>query len=270
MTFEEKIDHAKRLIYAERAQCCVLYWSGGKDSTVLLHLIREVLPLNRLNCHGFPCSVIYHRQPWFPHKNAFADEIIRSWALEVYDFPPFRAGVKCKAERLELAVEYPFGRTRLHLPLNTEQPIPRRPYLCGRMWILRPRTALATYPWRVAFIGHKSSDVDPYEGAVPLGADSAENESDVKVVFPLRHWTDQDVWDYTEREHIPFDQRRYQERRPNPDVWDNPDFIHACTACIDPRESAPEVYCPKLKAGINNIGSQVARLEELPAYMKKE
>lgn len=269
MTHQEKIEHAKELIYAQRSQACAVYWSGGKDSTVLLHLIREVMPANRLNCHAYPIPVVYHRHPWFPHKNDFVDRLTRSWALELHDFPPLVCGVKCKEGALELVAEYSFGSGRMHLPLNTEKPLPRRDFVCGLQWIMRPKIALDSFPWTVVFNGHKSSDVDPYEGAVPLAADQVD-AGGVQAFFPLRAWTDGDIWDYTAAHNVPYDKRRYHERKVVADTWDNPDWIHACTACIDPREPAEKVYCPKLKTEIPNRGSQVARLDKLPTYIEKQ
>lgn len=268
-THQEKIEQAKELIYAHRAQLCVLLCSFGKDSMALLHLIREVMPVSRLNCQAYPVPVIYHRQPWFPVKNEFAERVTRSWGLEIHDFPPKLCGVKCNADRLELVARYPFGNDAMDLPLNTEPPIPRRPYVCGRLWIIRPKIALATWPWSVAFIGHKSTDVDPYEGPVPLRADQVD-VGGVRVVFPLREWTDADVWDYLEEQQIEYDLGRYENRKELADKWNNPDYIHACTACVDPRETADQVYCPKLKTEIPNVGHEVARLESLPTYIEKE
>jgi hypothetical protein len=238
---QKKIDQAKELIYSQRSRLCVLLCSFGKDSMTLLHLIREVLPPNRLSCHTYPVAVIYHRQAWFPAKNQFADRVIRSWALEIHTSPPLVCGVKCNSDRLELVARYPFGEKTFDLPLNTEKPLPRRAYGCGYLWILQPKTAVATWPWQVAFHGHKNSDVDPYEGPVPLRADQVD-AGGVHVVFPLRNWTDADVWDY----------------------------IHACTACIDPRETAEQVYCPKLRRNVPNMGHKIYRLGQLPAYIGKE
>jgi hypothetical protein len=81
--------------------------------------------------------------------------------------------------------------------MNTEPPIERRPFVCGLQWLTRPKTLGGQWPWTTVFIGHKNSDVDPYEGPVPLKADQVQTAG-VTAVFPLRHWTDEDVWDYIE------------------------------------------------------------------------
>jgi hypothetical protein len=264
----EKLAHATALIRAFPGPAALLC-SFGKDSTALLHLIRELLPRNELGAHAYPIPVIYHRTPWFPAKHEFANSIIQSWSLEVHDYPPIACGVKCKPDRLELVSRYAFGASALDLPLNTEPPVDRRDFVCGIEWLERPRTYGVSWPWATVFIGHKSCDVDPYEGHLPLKHDAA-NVGGVTLVFPFRHWTDADVWEYTEENHVPFDKRRYQDRADLPDKWLNPDYLHACTACIDPREPAKVVWCPKKERMIANVGGQVLRLEILPEYINKE
>ena len=271
-TLQQKIAHAKHLIYEWGAGPAVLLCSFGKDSMVLLDLIRQVLPARtgsaRMNCHSYPLPVIYHRHPYFPAKHEFADSVIRSWMLEVYDFPPVACGVKAKGDRLELVTRYQIGNGVIDLPMNTEPPIERRPFVCGLQWLTRPKTLGAQWPWQTVFIGHKSSDVDPYEGPVPFKADRVETAG-VNAVFPLRHWTDQDVWDYTELNAVPYDKRRYRDRAELEDKWLNPDYVHACTACIDPREKAKTVPCPKLAGLVRNMGPTVVRMETLPDYIER-
>jgi 3'-phosphoadenosine 5'-phosphosulfate sulfotransferase (PAPS reductase)/FAD synthetase len=110
--------------------------------------------------------------------------------------------------------------------------------------------------------------VDPYEGPVPLRAAEAD-VGNVHMVFPLRDWTDDDLWDYIELTKVPFDTRRYKDRQEIADRWHNPDYFHACTACIDPREEREMVFCPKLQREIPNSGPGVTRLETLPDYIEK-
>lgn len=271
-TLEDKIAHAKHLIFEWGAGNAVLLCSFGKDSMVLLDLIRQVLPLRERSCHAYPIPVIYHRYPYFPAKHQFAEGVIRSWALEVYDFPPLHCGVKCNEHRLELVARYQLGKSAIDVPINTEAPLARRPFVCGLEWLLRPKTMGSQFPWETVFIGHKSSDVDPYEGPVPLKYDQTQSVSaGVNLVFPLRHWTDNDVWDYTEANRVPYDKRRYQDRAELADKWLNPDYVHACTACIDPRETRKTVPCPKLGGElVRNMGEQVLKLQQLPEYIGKE
>ena len=54
------------------------------------------------------------------------------------------------------------------------------------------------------------------------------------------------------------------------DKWLNPDYVHACTACIDPREKRKTVPCPKLGGAlVRNMGPTVMRMEILPDYIQK-
>jgi hypothetical protein len=213
--------------------------------------------------------VIYHRHPYFPAKHEFAEGVIRSMSLEVYDFPPLACGVKAKADRLELVTRYQVGSGAIDVPMNTEAPLERRPFVCGLQWLTRPKTLGAQWPWSTVFIGHKNSDVDPYEGPVPLKEDRVRvTGAGVDAVFPLRHWTDEDVWDYTEENRVPYDKRRYQNRAELEDKWNNPDYVHACTACVDPREERKTVPCPKLGGAlVRNMGPTVVRMEILPDYI---
>lgn len=238
---------------------------------VLLHLIRETLPANKMGCHSYPLPIIFYRHPFFAFKNEFADSVIRGWGLETYDYLPVASGVKFNDERLELVARYRFGEEgAIDIPMNTEEPLARRDFICGlNHWILRPKAAETIFPWQTLFIGHKSADIDPFDGAVPLRCDHAEIGGS-NLIFPLRWWTDNDVWDYIERNAVPHDQRRYRNRAEVSDTWLNPDYIRACTACIDPRVKAAEVYCPKLGKNVQNFGKHVLRLQHIPSYVEQE
>jgi hypothetical protein len=265
---KEKIQHSQELI-RRFSRNAVLMCSFGKDSMALLHLVRETLPRQDLGASTYPLPVLYHRHPWFAFKNNFANRIIETWGLEVHDLPPAACGVKANEDHLELVARYHFGTSGIDLPMNIEPPVSRRDFVCGLQWLLRPKTANFVWPWKNALIGHKSSDVDPFEGPVPLKCDHTE-AAGVSVAFPLGHWTDADVWDYIEQNHVPYDKGRYQDRAEVPDKWANPDYLHACTACIDPRNKAQKVFCPKIGQQVQNVGANVLRLEQVPAYIQKE
>jgi len=269
MQLSDKIKKAVGLLRFFPAPQAVMC-SFGKDSMVMMDLIRKNLPRNPMSASPFPIPVIYHRHPYFPAKNEFADKVIRSWGLEVYDCPPLACGVKSKEGMLELVARYPFGKdSAIDLPMNILDPIPRRDYVCGLQFLNRPKTIGIQFPCETVFCGHKNSDVDPYDGAIPLKHDAAD-VGDVSLVFPLRHWTDEDIWNYIEENHVEYDKRRYAGRMEVPDKWLNPDYLHACTKCIDPRTPTEEVVCPKINQKVPNLGSKVLRLEQIPTYIQKE
>jgi hypothetical protein len=297
MNLSDKITHTRHLIYEWATDGAALMCSFGKDSMVLLHLARETLEVARpraaqdegVLAPSYPLPILYFKHPYFPAKQAFANEVIESWALTVHDYPPFAAGVKVKPDMIELVARYGFGvKSALDLPINTLAPVPRRNFICGLYdWVLRPKAGVITFPWKSVFQGHKSSDVDPFDGPIPLKSDTA-TIGQTELVFPLRHWTDVDVWDYIEANHVPYDKRRYQRTEDGParnashsdagggrrteiaDKWLNPDYIHACTACIDPRETRKTVRCPKLGgAPVRNMGAQVLRLQQIPDYIQR-
>lgn len=248
--------------------------SFGKDSMVLAHLIRSAVHRDDLNfpsVHDFPIPVIYHRDPWFPHKNMFAEQIARSWSMEVHDFAPLAAGVKVNNNTLELVARYNFGTTAMDIPKNVCSPeeYPRRDYICGlNDWLMRPKTAMMQYPFDCIFHGHKSCDVDQFEGPVPLKVGNVQIGG-VSVVFPLKDWSDKDVWDYIDQEHIPVQTARYRRRSEVADKWPNNDYIHACTRCIDPRNDESMVMCPKLNRPTRNRGKEVLQLKFEPDYVER-
>jgi len=267
---DDKIAHAQHLIYEWGTDTAALMCSFGKDSMALLHLVRETLSKD--------LPVIYFKHPYFPAKQAFANEVIEAQALTVHDYPPFAAGVKVNDTMLELVARYGFGQNgAMDLPINTVAPVPRRNFICGLYdWVLRPKAGVITFPWKSVFMGHKSSDVDPFEGPVPLKSDTARI-GQTELVFPLRYWSDGDVWNYIEAHHVPYDKRRYQRSVVSgqwseiADKWLNPDYVHVCTACIDPRETRKTVPCPKLGGElVRNMGAQVVRLQQIPDYISKD
>jgi len=238
--------------------------SFGKDSMVMAHLIRN-------GGNAFPIDVIYHRDPWFPHKHNFADSIIRSWGMMVHDFPPLTSGVKVNPDMLELVARYSFGTREIDIPKNVCRPedYPRRDFLCGlNDWINRPKAFMMNYPWDTVFIGHRSTDVDQFEGHVPLKVDETKSGG-VRAVFPLRHWTYDELWDYIEEHHVPVQRTRYHKRTEVADKWHNNDYTHACTACIDPRVTEPTVFCPKLQCQVPNHGAEVHQLRWNKEYIGK-
>lgn len=227
--------------------------SFGKDSMVMLHLIRSM---------GYELPVIFHREPFFPEKYEFANKIIQEWGLTVYDYPPIDTAVFKKNGFVEIINYYQARKKTIMLPTGIIEPDYTKKYLCGLTDLLQKPLGNYTYKWDVVFIGHKSSDVDPLQGSVKLHLDLKINAGSVDLAFPLRNWTDDDIWDYMEKNNVPYQENRYKERKELTDKTYNPDYFPTCTRCLD-KDNPSQVECPKLNMVINNISSVVKQVDNI-------
>jgi hypothetical protein len=247
---------------AEHSRPAILS-SFGKDSMVLLHLVRAM---------GLTLPVIFHRDPWEPWKNKFADDIISGWKLAVYDWLPAATGIKVR-KTFETVGRWQTGpKSFADIPKNIIPPSNRQDFLCGLRDIMdRPKGGCHYHPWDLYLCGHKSSDVDECDGPVPLSVELFHGPPD--VAFPLRDWSDEDVWDYIRRERVPIQEERYNrvtgKLREGHEHFSN-DYITACVRCLDPRMGSM-VSCPKLNgAMIPNVSAKFPRFDRIPSYIKAE
>lgn len=266
-----KLDHSRDLIkrvmmhYAKPAVMC----SFGKDSMVLLYLLRSL---------KLELPVIFHREPFFPEKYEFADGVIRKWGLTVYDYPPLALGLTKANNVLSVLSHYQIGPTGKYvaLPMDFYEPaegFSKGNYLCVLQDVLMKPTGTFNYPWDVVFHGHKSSDVDPLYGAVPLHVDIKQNIDAPAAAFPLRHWTDADIWEFSQAMKVPQQKTRYNVVKGGElaDKRLNPDYFAGCTRCLD-REGPASVFCPKLKANVDNLGQQApyVKLDKMNYFGNQE
>jgi hypothetical protein len=240
----------------------VMMSSFGKDSMVMLFIVFRIMRKR--------IPVIYHGSPWKPWKNDFAQGVIKAYQLEVYDYLPTASGIKVKPERLEIVNVYQMGKEPHHaiqLPVNILPP--DKNFLCGLRMLARPKGGIL-YQWNLTLIGHKSCDVDQFEGHMPLKSDLVEIEGMPAVGFPLKDWSEEELWEFIEQRRVPVQYgTRYKERKEIEDKDFNNDYIEACTACIDPRN--PEtVYCPLVNREIPNVSANILKFEGKPSYIEGE
>jgi len=259
MTLEEKMAGATALINSRvgLSKNPVLCLSFGKDSMVMLDLALRAGP--RL-------PVIYwKREHHFPQKNRFANEMIEQYDLEVYDYPPEYTKLVRKGSLIEVVNYFSIGKHTIEVPSGILPPEGDQKFLCALCDMYLKPTGHFEFPWDAMFIGHKDSDVDPLRGAVPLTVDEYQHNADCPTfTFPIRHFTDEDIWEYTKRFGVPQDMRRYGAGAE--DSAYNNDYYPACTACVNP-ENPETVYCPIVKQNIPNVSSQVVWAKNIrPAY----
>lgn len=247
MTLSEKVEQAKKIVTdclagVERP---VIACSFGKDSMVMLDLLRRM---------GKQLPILYwKREHHFPAKNAFANRMIAEWELETYDYPPLFTQVVKKDDKIEVVNNFQVGRAKwISVPSGIIAPKDGEKFLCALNDMYGKPTGSFNFPWDCVLIGHKSSDIDPLQGAIPLLVDVTDTEP--KVMFPLRHFTDADVWEYTKEFAVPQDMNRYKEN--GEDVAFNNDYYPACTACMNP-EGPETVWCPKLNQPVENVSQSL-------------
>ena len=242
----------------------VVLWSGGKDSTALLHLIKFGA--------GIDLPVIQYREPKLRERYAYSDQLIKEWKLEVYDYPPSKIAIADGPDvetgklRFDFIKYYQWGQgTAVCLSLGTERPKEGEEFLCGVTDVLQRPTGTFNWPWGAVYIGTKYSDTDLIKGHVPLAVDIRYTENSPMSLYPMRDWTDDDIFQYLEDNGVQPDPTRYvkdyHKWSNNPNKSLNADFYPICFNCVN-RHEGKYVDCPKLKAKISNI-SHLAPYEDL-------
>ena len=241
----------------------VILWSGGKDSTALLHFLK-------FKC-GIDVPVVQFRQPKFRERYAYSDKLIKDWQLTVYEYPAFKHAladgpdVNTGEVRFDLLHYFQWGKNSIVLSLGTERPKENEPFMCGvDDFLLRP-TGTFNFPWNAVWIGTKGSDTDLMKGQLSLSQDIRHVDGNPTSLYLLKEWNDENIFEYLEANDVKPDATRYVKTKGgwinNPDKSLNADFYPVCLNCVD-RHQGPHVDCPKLKAKISNI-SHLATYEDI-------
>lgn len=257
---QEKIDSALAVIErtAEHYRNPVVMCSFGKDSLVLLHLCTVEA--------GYDWPVLFHREPaGRPGKYRYANQIIDDWNLRVYDYPPHGTSMTRGNGHLEVVNHYLQGEARCDLPAGID---PKseiyigmgESFLCGRDDLLKKPMGRMDFPWDAVMVGHRGDDHCPVHGDLTLHTDVKQMPGGADWVYPLRTWTEADIWEYIRSEALPYQKTRYELTEDGGREIEhkqlNPDYHCACTRCLDPERPAV-VRCPKLDLDVTNISAAV-------------
>ena len=260
-----KLANAQALFASTLTDKSILAISFGKDSMVMLDIVRRM---------GYTLPVVYwKRERHFPKKNRFANRVIEELGLVVYDFPPLATRLIRKGSLIEVVNYFniapaPANAKNLLVPSGITPPVDGEPYLCALEDMYNKPLGACQFPWNTLYIGHKDSDVDPLQGSVPLSCDEVQIENGPRLCFPLRHFTDEDIWEYSKTYGVMQDTDRYTPSGENLEF--NNDYYPACTNCMNP-DNPPQVWCPKLAREIPNVSKKLNWVDSIrPAYWKEQ
>lgn len=264
MTYEQKLALAKLTIKSglENSRNPAVMCSFGKDSIVVLHLVRQFKKL----------KVIFHREAVQHHKYEYAHRIMRDWDLHVLDYPPSATALSEGNGHLDVVNYYQIGSKTCYLPTELHSEDRGPDTVCALTDIYGKMTGTVNYPFDLVFHGHKASDADPILGRVPFFADVVLNVDAPNAAYPIRHFTDEDVWRYIEENEIPIHHERYEKRDgkwgDSEDKNQHPHYVSCCYACMS-KNTGNNVHCPKWGLTVSNVSSQLRWAPKLEAsYLK--
>jgi len=206
---------------------------------------------------------VHYREPFLRERYRFADEVIQQMGLEIYDYAPMGVAmadgpdVETGRMRFDFVKYYQWGpQGTIALSLGTEEPVEGEPFLCGVKDCLARPTGGFNWPWEAVWIGTKGCDTDLIKGPVPMVMDVRRAPNGPWTLYPLRDWSDAEVFDFLEPLGL-IDEDRYEQNAEG--VWGhkrdkskNADYYPVCWNCVN-RHAGHVVHCPRLKASITNV-----------------
>ncbi len=256
---KQKVEAALQYINAKlkAATTPVVCWSSGKDSQVLLYLTRQVQP---------EIPVVYFQLTDDARKDAFVNELAGMWDLRLITLQPVARDLAANGSHTEVLHFFQLGQVLMHVGMQSSASQKTNP-ICAIEQHLAP-TSNDEIETDLILHGHKSCDRDNMYGPVRLKSDSFQFGR-TELCYPLRDWTDEDIWAATDYLNIPQNWRRYdrktKEKLPS-DVWNN-DYYPLCTNCLQPGQTGKTVVCPKVGT-IDYVADQFPLQQNFAAYQQ--
>lgn len=195
-----------------------LMWSGGRDSTLLLAMLRD---------QNIPFSIVQlGREYWTKEQKKFADSVIKEWDLQVFTFPSANVSFLGNGDEITAVFEYAVGGKTIPV---------LRDVIAGKRCVA-DLNGLRMFNSPIDFdcylVGSKKTDTH-------YAMDKVIPSQEWKVgcatfVAPLYDWTGAEVLSASLAMDVPLPELKE-------DATDTGD-IHLCTNCLNAIEG--EVWCP--------------------------
>ncbi len=177
MNLEEKIKKGKKIIQKAAKKYpkekLAVAWTGGKDSTVLLHIVKGVFK------GKIPFPVVFNDSTMeFPEIYEFVDRLTQDWELNL---------VKVLHLKKELAK---FHRTS---DPEKKKEMSRLMKISAIKWATK-KYKFSAYMVAIRWDEHESRSKERYFSP----------RKDHGRVHPLLHFTESDIWDYIKKHKVPY------------------------------------------------------------------
>jgi Phosphoadenosine phosphosulfate reductase family len=224
-----KMERARKVIREalDEAKSPAVFCSFGKDSVLLLHLVREIVP---------DVPVLWFRSGG---DEKFAKQVIMELNLDIWSWQPSDVYVLPNDKGLSLVREQAFGQHRFPIILDIEE---------GTKCIgdFLPERTLQLFPhFDCLFLGYKETDEHWTLGGKGFCPTDGWELGRAKVYAPIRYLNDSQVWEAIKELGVPYDKDRYDNNAPDPDT------LQACSLCLQAGEG--KVFCPKEQVEIDRI-----------------
>ena len=180
--YEEKLEMTRRIIdnFLLLFRRCFVSCSFGKDSIVVLHLVRGIQPdipvvFNNTGVDG-------------PETYEYRDRMVEMWGLKLYETLPVKGW-----DFFKVADKYglPDGRKRSDMCCDYLKEIPLR-------------RLVKEQKWEINFTGMTVLESRNRMFTICERGQSYLSKKDICVkVHPIAYWTDGDVWRYIHENNIP-------------------------------------------------------------------
>jgi len=207
------------------AQNPVILWSGGKDSTLLLYLCRQIRK---------DIPIVWFRTG---QSEKFVKRMMIEWNLvddtSILSYDPQRRYLLHDGHNLSMVSEYAWSRSIF--PVVSD-------LVPGSKCSLKDydQTPRMFHSFDVALCGWRASDNHWLLFGSPFPPADGSPLDNTHFFAPLRELTDGEVWQATKDLGIPYDEEIYGDGKT--------DEVAFCTACVT--GCGESVYCPDQKKNI--------------------
>ena len=170
-------------------------WSGGKDSTLILYLIRQECEALGIDPHEI--HVEFHNTGVeYPQTIKFIRKLTTDWDLNLIETRPIKSFWQC-------VKEYGYPKPKSARIKDTGKP--QMAQCCKFLKEAPALKSLKENGWECIYLGITAVESHQRQiRAVTHGTCYHNKSENVKKVHPILYWTEQEVWDAHRMFNIPY------------------------------------------------------------------